>query len=87
MRASKKFGFETARVPRKPLRSAAELAEEFGVPHRTLVGLMNTDPNGPRPELRNRSVACQASWYKPDVVRAWWAKRQAATGQATGATA
>lgn len=76
MRKSKKFGFEGDRVPRKPLRTSAEMAEEFGIPHRSLVSAMNVDPAGPRPEAGVRTAATGAHWYRPELVRSWWSKRQ-----------
>ena len=86
MRKSQKFGFEKGRVPRKPLRTASEMAEELGVSHRHLVSAMNVDPTGPRPQLKNGSRACPASWYEPGVARAWWRKRQDQAASAASAS-
>lgn len=60
---------------RKPLRSLRELADEFGVPHKTLQGKLARRADAPKPVYRTGSgnaVSQQNTWYDPDEVRAWW---------------
>jgi hypothetical protein len=61
-------------VPRPPLRTFAELAEEFGVTMAQLRGAFKA--SGPKPKLFNRRT--QQHWYEPNEVRRWWAARNAA---------
>ena len=60
-----------ASAPRKPLRSANELAKEFGITGKRLGSLLRVH-NGPKPILANRQGTVKAHWYDPDQMRAWW---------------
>lgn len=55
------------KVSHKPLRTAKELAEEFGISSSRLCGLVGSR-NGPKSRLSTGS----ARWFDPDEVRAWW---------------
>ena len=59
---------------RKPLRSLRELAEEFGVPHKTLQAKLAWCKDAPKPIYRTggSKTTPQNTWYDPDAVRAWW---------------
>ena len=61
---------------RKPLRSLRELAEEFGVPHKTLQIKLARRKDAPKPIYSTgyQKTASQSNtWYDPQEVRAWWA--------------
>lgn len=61
---------------RKPLRSLRELAEEFGVPHKTLQAKLARCKNAPQPiySTGDQKTASQRNtWYDPQEVRRWWA--------------
>jgi hypothetical protein len=79
MRPTRKFNFETGRVPRKPRRTIKELADEFGISAIALGRYMKADPNGPRAELDLSNSAVRNRWYDPTAVRGWWLKRRAST--------
>lgn len=60
---------------RKPLRSLRELAEEFGVPHRTLQVKLARCKGAPKPiySTGDQKTASQRNtWYDPQEVRRWW---------------
>ena len=60
---------------RKPLRSLRELAEEFGVPHKTLQAKLAWCKDAPKPLYKTgsgKTTTQQNTWYDPDEVRAWW---------------
>jgi predicted DNA-binding transcriptional regulator AlpA len=58
---------------RKPLRTVAELADEFGISKMSLVNFMRNSDSSPKPRpLKNRS----AVWYDADEVRKWWRETQ-----------
>lgn len=62
---------------RKPLRSLRELAEEFGVPHKTLQAKLARCKDAPKPiystgSSSSKTVSPKNTWYDPDEVRAWW---------------
>lgn len=57
---------------RAPLRTLTELANEFGVPAKTLQTKLARIPGAPRPKLLGRNNAHRATWYSPEEVRAWW---------------
>ena len=69
---------------RKPLRTRAELAQEFGVKEKSLIALMFDDPEAPRPVFRSGGTRTSGTgthrpssvWYDPDTVRAWWKQRK-----------
>lgn len=58
-----------------PLRTLVELAEEFCIPWRQLSGYLIADPDAPKPVLNNRSARKRATWFNPQEMRKWWAKR------------
>lgn len=61
---------------RKPLRNLRELAEEFGVSHKTLQVKLARCKDAPKPiySTGNQKTASQRNtWYDPQEVRAWWA--------------
>ena len=61
---------------RKPLRSLRELAEEFGVPHKTLQAKLARCKDAPRPLYstgHQKTASQRNTWYDPQEVRAWWA--------------
>lgn len=60
---------------RKPLRSLRELAEEFGVPHKTLQGKLARCKNAPKPIYStggHKTASQHNTWYDPQEVRRWW---------------
>lgn len=60
---------------RKPLRNLRELADEFGVPHKTLQAKLGRRKDAPRPIYRtgsSKTASQQNTWYDPDEVRKWW---------------
>ena len=59
---------------RKPLRTIQELAEEFEMSAKSLVGLM-TNRNGPKPVFRTgggKSASSRNTYYRPEEVREWF---------------
>ena len=61
---------------RKPLRSLRELAEEFGVPHKTLQAKLARCKDAPKPIYStgdHKTASQRNTWYDPQEVRAWWA--------------
>ena len=61
---------------RKPLRNLRELAEEFGVPHKTLQAKMARCKDAPKPIYSTRDYRTSSqrnTWYDPQQVRTWWA--------------
>lgn len=64
---------------RKPLRSLRELADEFGVPHRSLQVKLARCKGAPRPIYSTgdaKTASQRNTWYDPDEVRAWWLARK-----------
>lgn len=59
---------------RAPLRTLAEMAEEFGISVFAL-GQLLAKHDGPKAALDNRSSRNRTSWYNPDEMRKWWAGR------------
>ena len=60
---------------RKPLRSIRELADEFGVPHKTLRAKLSLCKDAPKPRYStgsSKTASQRNTWYDPDEVRAWW---------------
>lgn len=57
---------------RKPLRNLRELAEEFGVPHKTLQAKLARCKGAPKP-IYNTGSQQRNTWYDPQEVRSWWA--------------
>lgn len=67
---------------RKPLRTRAELAEEFGIKQQSLQAYMNHDPESPKPIYRTGTQRTKKNtWYDPDQVRAWWKQKQDKTNE------
>ena len=61
---------------RKPLRNLRELADEFGVAHKTLQAKLSLCKDAPKPRYRtgsSKTASQQNTWYDPDEVHAWWA--------------
>ena len=61
---------------RKPLRNLRELAEEFGVPHKTLQAKLARCKDAPKPRYNTgswKATSQSNTWYDPAEVRAWWA--------------
>lgn len=77
----KNFEYSVAkatRTGRKPLKTAAEMAAEFGISQQKLSALMRTDDGAPKPVLdyrKNMSGKSRLVWYSPDAVRKWWKSR------------
>ena len=60
---------------RKPLRSLRELADEFGVPHKTLQAKLARCKGAPKPVYStgdHKTASQRNTWYDPQEVRAWW---------------
>ena len=57
---------------RKPLRTAQEMADEFGVTWQKLAKLIEHN-DGPKAELLTGAGSQRATWYKPGELRLWWA--------------
>jgi hypothetical protein len=69
MRALENRGLRVGRPARPPLRTLKEMAEEFGVRHATLSGLLSTC-NGPKSRMDTRGCQTnQAHWYEPNEMR------------------
>ena len=56
---------------RPPLRSATELAEEFGISVNRLGGLLG-GYNGPKSRLSRRNISMKNSWFDRSEVVLWW---------------
>lgn len=67
----KKYDLQSRQPNRVPLRSSKELAEEFGVPTKTLANLLRMKA-GPDRILAIKGVSGDSSWYDPEAVRKWW---------------
>jgi hypothetical protein len=63
----------TGAAARPPLRTIAELAEEFGVPTHVLGRVLKL-PGAPAPVINNRSKAVlnRTTWFNPAQVRQFW---------------
>lgn len=60
-----------AQGPRKPLRTAKEMAEEFGVPVHVVVGLLGRE-GAPKPKIDGRmNHASRLCWYEVAPFRKW----------------
>ena len=60
------------RKPRKPLRTATEVAADIGLSlaqFRGRIGSSKCDP--PKPELKLKG-GVRNTWYDPQLVREWW---------------
>jgi hypothetical protein len=67
-----KYFLDYVSPTKKPLRSARELAEEFGVSIFKLATLIKTR-NGPAPKIKHRQGAIvKNTWYDPKEIRTWW---------------
>lgn len=57
-----------------PLRTASEMAEEFGMRSaQQLAGVMQASPvKPPEPIRRLRNRTTHTTWYDPREMRAWW---------------
>lgn len=59
---------------REPLRTFAEIAQELGLSVAQLRGhFARSNTPTPAAEYVKRRGTQQVSWYKPSLVRAWWA--------------
>jgi hypothetical protein len=68
-----------SKVPRKPLRSFKELADELGVTHQVLQGALRA-ADAPQPLLSKPSGKTRRdTWYDPDQFRAWWRSKYGTT--------
>lgn len=56
-------------VPREPLKTLAELAEEIGVSSKKLGSLIH-HRNGPTPVVRHSLN--RIAYYSPSAMRKWW---------------
>ena len=55
-----------------PKRTLKEMAEEFGVPVKTLASKLG-HYNGPKSSLKQQSnFVTNAAWYDPAEMRTWW---------------
>lgn len=78
MKFSERNYATTARKHFKPLRTLRELAEEFGVSYKTLVGFIARDGNAPKEKLHHHLIggSFKDRWYNPAEVRRWWKSKQ-----------
>jgi len=62
----------------EPLRTAKEMAEEFGITPKVLGAFLRHDKNSPSPvfDNRNGSVNARFCWYNQSEMRKWWIKKQ-----------
>lgn len=70
-------------VHHPPLRTLAEMAEEFGVTPKSLGGLLRAPQwSPPSPKFNHHSIATgTAKYFDPTEMRAWWARRNPLTPQ------
>lgn len=63
-----------AGVKLPPLRTLAEMAEEFGVTSRSLTVTMQHYPGAPAPvqQLKSTTTRTGKTWYEPAAMRKWW---------------
>jgi hypothetical protein len=61
--------------PRSPLRTCAELADEFGVTCNNLRSVIGSDVSCPAPTLKKSGYT--AAKYELVAMRKWWAARSA----------
>ena len=64
---------------RKPLRTAGEMAKEFGVKTMVLAGHLRSK-DAPKPVIDNRKGCSRRSrlvWYDPTEMRKWWKTKTA----------
>ena len=67
-------------APRKPLISAKEIADEFGLSMHALNAYIGHH-NGPEPVFRKASHTTRNStWYDPAEMRKWWKQVQEQKG-------
>ena len=57
---------------RPPAITFPEMAQECGVPPRTLMGLMSHYPGAPKPVPHLGRGCYQNKWYEAAAFRAWW---------------
>ena len=60
-------------VPREPLKTVAEMAEELGVSSKSL-GKLLSSRDGPKPCLMHQGLR-KVSYYRPSDVRKWFQER------------
>lgn len=58
-------------IKRPPLRTAKELADEFGIDIRKFGGLLNRK-DAPKGVVRNKSFSTSNTYFEPNEVRRWW---------------
>ena len=71
--------FSHRKSPGVPLRSAKELAEEFGLKNHQALGAEMRHSKVPIPNPINRSkstLTTTNSWFVPSEMRAWWKLHQ-----------
>jgi hypothetical protein len=63
---------------RKPVRSLAEIADEFGISRHTPQAHMSNSRNAPKPEFQHKSTPTMPgrSYYRLNDMRKWWAEYQ-----------
>jgi hypothetical protein len=60
-------------MARKPLRTFAEMAEEFGLSTQQLAGMArHAKGDFPKARFTNHGISYDRSWYDPNEMRAWW---------------
>jgi len=68
-------GFEKlnskCRPQRAPLRTTAEMAEEFGISSQKLAALI-VARNGPTAKYRIHTKSSKNTWHEPKKLREWW---------------
>lgn len=60
---------------RKPLISLKEMADEFGVPFKSLQGILARAKGAPKPIFSSggqKSSTPRNTWYDPQECRKWW---------------
>lgn len=63
---------------RRPLRSLRELADDIGVAHRRLVGILSADKNAPKKKYQTGWNGSQRNtWFDPAEFMTWWRSREA----------
>ena len=67
---SKKYGVQP-KVRRPPLRSAAELAAEFGVSIQSFAAHLRRD-GAPKGRFRHQSHLAHNTYFDANEVRRWW---------------
>lgn len=63
--------FPKRKQRREPLLTAAEMAQELGLPMQSMLMCMRHN-NGPKHEMVAKRNATTITYFKPSEVRRWW---------------